>query len=52
MTKEDKENFRTLLNVASMIMIILLMMLKYEIIVILLENIEALLKEIIISILN
>ena len=52
MTKEDKENLRTLLNVASMIMIILLMMLKYEIIVILLENIEALLIEIIISILN
>ena len=43
---------RTLLNVGSVIMIILIKMLKKEIIVILLENIEALHIETVISILN
>ena len=44
--------FRTLVNVASVIIIMLMMMLKYEIIVILLENIEALHIEILISMLD
>ena len=51
MIKDDKEILRTPLNVGSVIMIIL-MMLKWEIIVISLENIEALHIEIVISILN
>ena len=40
MIKEDNEDFKSLLNVGSVIMIKLILMLKHEITVILLENIE------------
>ena len=52
MTKEDNEDFRTLLNVGSVIMFMLMVMLKEESIVISLEHIEALHVEIVISMLN
>ena len=53
MTKKDNKDFlRTLLNAGSVIMIVLMVMLKQEIIVISLENVEVLHIEIIISILN
>ena len=52
MIKESNEVLRTLLNVGSVIIIILILLLKYEIIVMLLENIQALHIEIVISILN
>ena len=53
MTKKDNKDFlRTLLNVGSVIMIVLMVMLKQKIIVILSENVEVLHIEIIISILN
>ena len=46
------KNLRILLNVRSVTMIMLIMMLKREIIVISLKNIESLHLEIVISILN
>ena len=52
MTKEDNEDLRTLHNIGSVKMITLLMMLKLEIIVILLETLKVLHIEIVISILN
>ena len=52
MTKKITKILRTLLNAGYVIMIILKAMLKQEIIVISLENLEVLHKEIGISILN
>ena len=52
MTKKDGVEFETLLNVEYVIMLMLMMMLKQEIIVTSLENIEDLHTEIVISRLN
>ena len=52
MTKKVRKTLTTLLNVGFVIMFILVVMLKQEIIIILLENIEALHIEIIIPRLN
>ena len=52
MTKEHNNNLKTLLNVGSTAMIMLIIMLKYELIVESLENIETLHKEITISTFN
>ena len=52
MTKEHNNSLKTLLNVGSTAMIMLTIMLKYELIVESLENIETLHKEITISTFN